>query len=49
MAEQQAQGKAGKKATDGQELRSFTRPEGYKPRLKTAYEDKIKAALREKF
>ena len=49
MAEQQAQGKAGKKAADGQELRSFTRPEGYKPRLKTAYEDTIKTALREKF
>lgn len=53
MAEQQqAQGKANKKAAqaaEGQELRSFTRPEGYKPRLKTAYEETIKPALREKF
>ena len=53
MAEQQqAQGKADKKAAkagDGQELRSFARPEGYKPRLKIAYEEKIKPALREKF
>ena len=49
MSEQQARGKAGKKVADGQLLRSFTRPEGYKPRLKTAYEDKIKTALREKF
>ena len=53
MAEQQqSQSKADKKAAkaaEGQELRSFTRPEGYKPRLKVAYEDKIKPALREKF
>ena len=31
------------------ERRSFTRPEGYKPRFKVNYEDTIKAAMREKF
>jgi large subunit ribosomal protein L5 len=45
--------KTAKKAKNGGgetgELRSFTRPEGYKPRFKVIYEDKIKPAMREKF
>ena len=31
------------------ELRSFTRPEGYKPRMKTLYEQTVRAAMTEKF
>ena len=37
------------KSEEAAEVRSFARPEGYKPRLKIVYEDKIKSALREKF
>ncbi|MGI9425865.1 MAG: 50S ribosomal protein L5 [Hyphomicrobiaceae bacterium] len=37
------------KSEEAVEARSFARPEGYKPRLKIVYEDKIKSALREKF
>ena len=29
--------------------RSFTRPKGYKPRMKSVYEDKVRKALTEKF
>jgi len=46
---QKAKGKKGESAQANQELRSFTRPEGYKPRMKIAYQDKIKGAMREKF
>ncbi len=47
-------GKGGKNGKNGggseqPELRSFARPEGYKPRFKLDYEDKIKTAMREKF
>ena len=41
--------KKGAKAEQAVELRSFTRPEGYKPRFKVVYEDKVRAAMREKF
>ena len=49
---QAKQGKGGKKARrrlQAPELRSFTRPEGYKPRLKVIYEEKIRGTMREKF
>jgi len=50
MAEQKkAKSKKGDQSSEGQELRSFKRPEGYKPRMKVIYEDKIKGAMREKF
>ncbi|MGI9524748.1 MAG: 50S ribosomal protein L5 [Hyphomicrobiaceae bacterium] len=42
-------GKSADKGGAAPELRSFARPEGYKPRLKIIYEDKIKDAMREKF
>ena len=41
--------KKSKKAAEAAEPRSFARPEGYKPRLKVEYEDKIRSAMREKF
>jgi large subunit ribosomal protein L5 len=47
------QGKSGQKAkaVTGQpgEVRSFTRPKGYKPRMKQIYEETVRAALKEKF
>ena len=51
MAEkkQAKQKKKNGKSEEVAEARSFARPEGYKPRLKIVYEDKIKSALREKF
>ena len=49
-SDKQAKGdKKSKKAAEAPELRSFARPEGYKPRLKVDYEDKIRGAMREKF
>ncbi|MGI9411790.1 MAG: 50S ribosomal protein L5 [Hyphomicrobiaceae bacterium] len=48
--DKQAKGeKKSKKAAEAAEPRSFARPEGYKPRLKVDYEDKIRGAMREKF
>ncbi len=47
--DKQGKGKKAEAAATAEEPRSFTRPEGYKPRLKIVYEDKIKSALREKF
>ncbi len=50
MAEQnKVKSKKGERPSTGQELRSFARPEGYKPRMKIRYEDQIKGAMREKF
>ena len=50
MAEQKkSKDKKAERPSAGQEPRSFTRPEGYKPRMKVSYEDKIKAAMLEKF
>lgn len=43
-------GKPGKQAqAEPAELRSFTRPEGYKPRLKTHYEKVVREELTKKF
>lgn len=51
QGKQAKQGKDGKKGgkAEAAEPRSFARPEGYKPRMKLVYEDKIRSALREKF
>lgn len=51
QGKQAKQGKDGKKGSKAEaaEPRSFARPEGYKPRMKLVYEDKIRSALREKF
>ena len=50
QGKQAKQGKDGKKGSKAEaaEPRSFARPEGYKPRMKLVYEDKIRSALREK-
>ena len=47
----QAQGKSkrGAKVAAVSEPRSFKRPEGYEPRFKTMYTDKVRPALTEKF
>ena len=42
-------GKAAKPAAAPGEVRSFTRPKDYKPRLKTHYEQVVRKALTEKF
>ena len=48
--DKQAKGKKkSEKAAEAAEPRSFARPEGYKPRLKVVYEDKIRGEMREKF
>ena len=51
QGKQAKQGKDGKKGgkAEAAEPRSFARPQGYKPRMKLVYEDKIRSALREKF
>lgn len=45
----QGKSKRGAKAAAEGELRSFARPEGYQPRFKTMYAEKVLPALREKF
>lgn len=42
-------GKKDDKKSEAAELRSFARPEGYKPRLKVMYEERIRNTMREKF
>ena len=50
MAEQKkTKVKKGEQTSASQEPRSFTRPEGYKPRIKILYEEKIKGAMLDKF